>query len=195
MKKLIILGLISLLFLSGCPDIFPPTKTPEERALEIAEETYEGRFVVMLGEALDNVQYCTVDELISEMESAYREQGTELPSITAEERQMLGEQLDNFKRCELSIERNVQKADEETYEVSYSTAVSPTCPITFYEGEQGFVVISVNIKDETATVTEGEITPEQRVYNDQMIAMLEEGGNCSFFLISFSTGTITETPV
>lgn len=190
--RLVIFGLVFVLFLSGCTDISPDMKTPEERAIELAEVTSEGKMMSLMSGALDDMQQCTVDEMITEMERLYsREQGLgDMPEIGDEEKQ----QFEQLKSCAFSLEKKVIKEAEDVYVVSYSMDVSPACPMPSSGMQQDIVVIRVNIDSETTTVTKGEIPPGQEEYMDRMSRLLEEGSKCRGIAIMAGSVSIAVAP-
>ena len=202
MNKLIILGLGLLLFFSGCPDVddyiadYVPDflKSPEQRAIELADATYEGRMVSALNNSFERVQFCTVDEFISEVEDLYIEQGLgEIPPITDEDREMIRGQLEEFKACNPSIDKRATKSTEEVYVVGYYPSFTPGCALAQGSTNESMVEVEVNITSETTNVTKGAISTSDRQRTDQTLEMLESGGNCAA-LLTMSTATVGSTP-
>ncbi len=199
MRKLIILGLIGLLFLSGCPYIPDILKPPEQRALEIAETTTEAKFLARMDDAFERGQYCTADEFIDEMRDLYREQGMgEMPQITAEERAVLEQQLDDFKRCDFSIDSDVDQKEGNIYTVSYSMEYAPTCQLPSGSNTaamRDMVIIEADVVTGEAEVVQGEMQSEDVARMEEMMEMLESS-NCGVFMtFSISGSTSVSTPV
>lgn len=184
-NNLLVVGLVFVMFLSGCPN--PGPATEEEKAEQIADGTPEGKIVMQISETFDNFENCTADEFVSMMQAQAAVSGAQLPELTTEAKAELAKGLEDAKKCSPSIVKDTKLIEGSTYEVSYNMNIPEECDSARVGlvGASGksFVVVEVNTTDGSHAVIEGKLSEEELEQANQLMPLIGLSGNCGAMMM------------